>query len=74
MQVILPDINVSYNRVLDKADFLSMPHEIFFDELYSKTNSAHVSFQEKEKEDEEAKEAALRAAYGPVPPGPKTRE
>ncbi|XP_040581847.1 voltage-dependent calcium channel type A subunit alpha-1 isoform X6 [Lepeophtheirus salmonis] len=28
--------------------------------------------EEKEKEDEEAKEAALRAAYGPVPPGPKT--
>ena len=26
--------------------------------------------EEKEKEDEEAREAALRAAYGPVPPGP----
>jgi hypothetical protein len=28
--------------------------------------------EEKEKEDEEAKEAALRAAYGPPPPGPHT--
>ncbi len=28
--------------------------------------------EEKEKEDEEAKEAALRAAYGPVPPGPNS--
>ena len=30
--------------------------------------------EEREKEDEEAKEAALRAAYGPVPPGPKAKE
>ena len=28
--------------------------------------------EEKEKEDEEQREAALRAAYGPVPPGPNT--
>ena len=28
--------------------------------------------EEKEKEDQEAQEAALRAAYGPVPPGPQT--
>eukprot|EP00094_Tigriopus_californicus_P003244 TCALIF_03120-PB protein Name:"Similar to cac Voltage-dependent calcium channel type A subunit alpha-1 (Drosophila melanogaster)" AED:0.11 eAED:0.11 QI:85/0.68/0.56/1/0.86/0.86/30/131/2029 len=33
-----------------------------------------TALQEKEKEDEEAKEAALRAAYGPIPPGPRTRE
>ena len=30
--------------------------------------------EEREKEDEEAKEAALRAAYGPVPPGPGRKE
>ncbi len=33
-----------------------------------------TAMQEREKEDEQAKEAALRAAYGPVPPGPKTKE
>lgn len=33
-----------------------------------------TAMQEKMKEDDEAKEAALRASYGPVPPGPKTRE
>jgi hypothetical protein len=33
-----------------------------------------TALQEREKEDDEAKEAALRAAYGPVPPGPRTRE
>ena len=30
--------------------------------------------EEREKEDDEAKEAALRAAYGPVPPGPRQAE
>lgn len=33
-----------------------------------------TALQEREKEDDEAKEAALRASYGPVPPGPRTRE
>jgi voltage-dependent calcium channel P/Q type alpha-1A len=33
-----------------------------------------TAMQEREKEDDEAKEAALRAAYGPVPPGPRSRE
>ncbi len=33
-----------------------------------------TAMQEKEQEDAEAKEAALRASYGPVPPGPKTKE
>ena len=30
--------------------------------------------EEREKEDEESKEAAIRAAYGPVPPGPRAAE
>ena len=29
-----------------------------------------TAMEEKEKEDDEVREAALRAAYGPVPPGP----
>ena len=33
-----------------------------------------TALQMKEEEDEVAKEAALRAAYGPVPPGPRTKQ
>merc|ERR1719412_569967 len=33
-----------------------------------------TALEEREKEDGEAKEAALRAAYGPVPPGPRQAE
>ena len=33
-----------------------------------------TALQMKEEEDEVAKEAALRASYGPVPPGPRTKQ
>jgi hypothetical protein len=33
-----------------------------------------TAMQEREKEDEDHKEAELRASYGPVPPGPRTKE
>ena len=33
-----------------------------------------TALQQKEEEDDAAKEAALRASYGPVPPGPRTKQ
>ena len=33
-----------------------------------------TAIEEREKEDEETKEAQLRAQYGPVPPGPRAAE